>query len=138
MCLEHTAPARRAALLDEAMRDYRESGEMAHVRGSDHLTELLLAGGAEGRYLFTPGLVGALVATCETVRGKRSGYPHLCGGSHPCGKNDDPAVFLRMARAHAAGLPGAKPVSAAYSAPKAGFLIELVRGLGARPAGSPA
>ena len=23
------------------------------------------------------------------VRGKRSGYPHLCGQSHPCGKNDD-------------------------------------------------
>ena len=84
-----------------------------------------MAGGSEGAYLFTPGLVGALCDTCEMVRGKRSGYPHLCGQSHPCGKNDDPATFLRMARDHAT-VPGAKPVSAAYSSPKAGFILELV------------
>ena len=95
---------------------------MGHVRGPDHLLQLLLAGGSEGAYLFTPGLVGALCDTCETVRGKRSGYPHLCGQSHPCGKNDDPAIFLRMAREHAT-VPGAKPVSAAYSSPKVGARV---------------
>ena len=41
------------------------------MRGPEHLLQLLLAGGSEGPYLFTPGLVGALCDTCEMVRGKR-------------------------------------------------------------------
>ena len=101
VCVEQLPPPRRNALLDEAVREHAESAEMGHVRGPEHLLQLLLAGGSEGAYLFTPGLVGALCDTCEMVRGKRSGYPHLCGQSHPCGKNDDPATFLRMARDHA-------------------------------------
>ena len=68
VCLEHAAPPRRAALLNEAVRDYAESGEMGHVRSPEHLLQLLLAGGTDGRYLFTPGLVGALCETCEMVR----------------------------------------------------------------------
>ena len=55
----------------------------------------------------------------------------LCGcwslHASPCGKHDDPNVFLQKARAHARGLPDAKEVSAGYSAPKAGFIIAMVK-----------
>ena len=43
---------------------------------------------------------------------------------HSSGKNDDHSIFLEKARAHAKG--GDTPVSAAYSAPKAGFIVSLV------------
>lgn len=49
---------------------------------------------------------------------------HLCGVTFPCGKHDDPAVFLDKARAHAKG--GKDPVSAGYSASKAKFIVALV------------
>jgi len=44
--------------------------------------------------------------------------------SFPCGKNDDHAVFLQKARAHAK--EGKVPVSAGFSAPKACFIISLI------------
>ena len=50
---------------------------------------------------------------------------HLCGVTFPCGKNDDPAVFLGKARDQAKG--GKTPVSAGYSKDKATFIISLVK-----------
>ena len=47
---------------------------------------------AAGDLTVTPTLTLTLTLTLNPnpkVRGKRSGYPHLCGQSHPCGKNDD-------------------------------------------------
>merc|ERR1712070_873642 len=61
---------------------------------------------------------------CETIKGKKTGYPHLCGVTFPCGKNDDHSVFLDMARVQARG--GNEPVSAGYSKAKADFIISLV------------
>ena len=51
---------------------------------------------------------------------------HLCGVTATCGKNDDPAVFLGFARAHASNKDGARPVSAGYSQAKAGFIISIL------------
>ena len=75
-------------------------------------------------FIFTHELVGMLLQSCEMIKGKLSGYPHLCGKTVPCGKNDDPALFLKKAREHAAG--GDDPVSAGYSAPKASFIVAMV------------
>ena len=143
VCLEAMAEAERALILATALAEYAESGEVDHVRGGDHLVQLLLRGGGQGggcdpsdKVIFTAGLVGALTATCERIKvtkGKNkgkmelSGYPHLCGKSFPCGKHDNPADFLRKAREHANdGDYSGEPVSAGYSAPKASFLVKLV------------
>merc|ERR1740139_926832 len=75
---------------------------------------------------FTSYLVHELVSDCEVIKGKLTGYPHLCGVSFPCGKNDDHAEFLQKARDHAKGGKHTLPVSAGFSAPKATFIISLI------------
>lgn len=69
-------------------------------------------------------MVDELVKDCDVEKGKHIGHPHLCGVSFPCGKNDDHALFLAKARAHAEGT--GKHVSAGYSINKAKYIISLV------------
>jgi 3-methyladenine DNA glycosylase/8-oxoguanine DNA glycosylase len=117
--IEVMTEARRKAVLDEAVAEISASGGRMH--SAEEILSLLLAG-QSNEILFTCGLVNALTKVCE--KGKNRGYPHLCGVTFTCGKNDDPKVFLQKAREHAAG--GDVPVSAGYSANKAGFIVSLV------------
>lgn len=130
VAVEWLQPAKRRAVLDEALSDTRGAGEeYAGVTSGEQLLELLLSARTK-EVLFTVGLMRNLLDSCDTSDKKLNGWPHLCGPTGKCGKNDDPAVFLREARAHAAdaaeGKKAAKPVSAGYSKPKAEQLISIV------------
>ena len=145
VAIERMGADGRASLLDRTVRELIDSGE--DTNGADNLHKLMLTGKHNtSGFLFTPELVAPLIASCEKLKGKQTGYPHLCGehrhtlhmacapllrlrsrglgDSFPCGKNDDHELFLQKARAHAAG--EGEPVSAAYSRAKADFLISLV------------
>jgi len=123
VAIERMGADDRASLLDRTVRELIDSGE--DTNGADNLHKLMLTGKHNtSGFLFTPELVAPLIASCEKIKGKQTGYPHLCGDSFPCGKNDDHELFLQKARAHAAG--EGEPVSAAYSRAKADFLISLV------------
>jgi len=123
VAIERMGAAGRASLLDRTVRELIDSGE--DTNGADDLHKLMLTGKHNtSGFLFTPEIVAPLIASCEKIKGKQTGYPHLCGDSFPCGKNDDHELFLQKARAHAAG--EGEPVSAAYSRAKADFLISLV------------
>ena len=124
VALEQLPLAERERRLATALADMRASKECEDLTSTAQLLELLLAGHS-GELLFTVELLEVLVLTCEKHKGKQTGYPHLCGVSFPCGKNDDHQLFLEKAREHVAG-DGAVPVSAGYSKPKADFLISLV------------
>ena len=146
VCLEMMTEEEREPIVQKALAEYAESG-VTNVRDGDHLIHLLCSGGGYGssaeseEILFTAGLVGALTNQCERIRvnGKMtdSGYPHLCGVTSPCGKRDDPRVFLALARRHAKHLRYGsedkktdeivQPVSAGYSAPKASYIVQLVK-----------
>lgn len=122
--LESMPAAQRKKILDQAIKETHESNEHEHLTSGAVLLQYLLEG-RHNEILMTPGLLGPLCAQCKHIGGKHTGYPHLCGSTVPCGKNDDRSVFLEKARAHAAG--GKLEVSAGYSSIKAEFLILLVR-----------
>jgi len=123
VALEQLPAAQRKQILDKALADMMASGE-CRIRSTDDLLKTLLDGRSKD-ILFTQELVAALIATCEkTKKGKPTGYPHICGVTFPCGKNDDHALFLKKARDHANG--GKEPVSAGYSKSKADFIIGMV------------
>ncbi|CAB9501710.1 DNA-3-methyladenine glycosylase [Seminavis robusta] len=89
----------------------------------DASTTAYLAPFLEGRsrdVVFTHALLRPLVDECKIKQGKRTGWPHLCGPTHPCGMRDDPQVFLNKARENSTG------ISAGYSNTKASFIISLV------------
>lgn len=123
VCIERKTPSQQKKLLQQIFKAVTESGEKSNVESPTHLLELLLAG-RHREVLFSYEMVQALVHDCEKEHGKRTGYPHLCGVTHPCGKNDDHSVFLDKARA--AFHSGGEPVSAGYSRMKADFIISLV------------
>ena len=75
VALERLPAARCASLLAGELVLLRESSACEHVTCAQDLLDLLLAG-SHNDLLFTPGLVGALVATCEVLGGKLTGYPH--------------------------------------------------------------
>jgi 3-methyladenine DNA glycosylase/8-oxoguanine DNA glycosylase len=82
----------------------------------------------EGRHneiRFSHEVMKELVEECEVIEGKRTGYPHICGVTHPCGKHDDPKIFLSKARDQSA--TNGAPVSAGFSRPKAEQIIDLVK-----------
>lgn len=117
VCLEGKSKRDRKKILDTfvAGQDSSMSTEKAIE---------LLEGGRHKEVRLTHDLLRELINECEIDQGKQTGYPHLCGISHPCGKDDDPRVFLTKARNQAKGT-GA-PVSAGFSRPKASFIIAAV------------
>ena len=123
VCLERKPKTSRTKLLKQMYKDVTETGNKDHIRDHDDLLELLLKGEHQS-LSFSPSMLRALIDDCEPT-----GHPHLCGPSHPCGKNDDHALFLEMARqSYDDGDDVAySPVSAGYSMPKASFLISLVQ-----------
>lgn len=123
VCIELMASTRRKQILRQFLTATRESNETEDLKSPEELLQLLLQG-EHKMIVFTVDLLRELAVSCEEIEGKRTGYPHLCGVTFPCGKNDDPRVFLEKARAHAKG--GDVPVSAGFSAPKASFIIALV------------
>ena len=122
VAIEQLEPSARCTLLNRALAEMHAASEMMKLASGEQLLQKLLGGSTE--IPFTPPLLGALVDTCDVLHGKRRGWPHLCGGSQKCGKNDDPADFLRHARAQAAG--EAVEASAGYSYPKADQLIGIL------------
>lgn len=122
VCLEAKPAAARAKLLDKFLRSIKEGGNRSELTSSEMLK--LLLDGEHGWITFTCEMVRELINDCEVLKGKQSGYPHLCGVTHPCGKNDDHSVFLEKARDHIKG--GGNPVSAGFSNAKAGFIVSLV------------
>lgn len=123
VCLENMHPHKRKFILNEAVYEMRSEGGKYENMTAETLLDLLLAGKAGG-IQFNVGLVGALADTCMMSKGERTGYPHLCGETYPCGKNDDHSIFLYKAQQHVSGGEGC--VSAGYSAAKANFLISMV------------
>lgn len=123
VCLESMEADRRDNIMAGFVKDLKDAGVRLGSKSKDQLLDALLRGDHRS-VSFTPGIVGELVQQCEILNGKRSGYPHLCGVTFPCGKNDDPAVFLQKARDHAKG--SKSPVSAGYSNSKASFIVALV------------
>jgi 3-methyladenine DNA glycosylase/8-oxoguanine DNA glycosylase/superfamily II DNA or RNA helicase len=123
VCLEAKPAAARTRLLGKFLRSIKEGGNGRELTSPEMLLELLL-GGKHAYITFTSDMARELVNDCEVLKGKRSGYPHLCGVTHPCGKNDDHSVFLEKARAQTNG--GGNPVSCGFSSAKAGFIISLV------------
>jgi len=118
VCLERKPSKDRNRILGMFVAERGQS-----VSSPDEALSLLI-NGRHDDVKFTHGLVNELVQECEIIKGKRTGYPHLCGVTHPCGKNDDHRVFIQKARGHAAN--GCDPVSAGFSAPKASFIVSLV------------
>ena len=129
VCIERMPKPQRKKLLEEAVKEIHQSDEYPELT-ADVLLERLLDGNFHA-ILLTCGLIKALVQTCDMHKGKRVGWPHLCGVSRKCGKGRNPDQeaenikgFLEAARAHAAG--GPVPVSAGYSNKKASFIISMV------------
>ena len=122
VCIERKPPSVRNRLLNQFLMSIKEGGDSVDLNSPKQLLELLLLG-QHKEFTFTHLMVRELIKECEMIKGKRSGYPHLCGVTFPCGKNDDHSVFLEKARAH---VRGGDPVSTGYSAGKAGFLVALV------------
>ena len=122
-CLERKTPSIRNKLLSGCMWRKRAAGNRDLLNNPPHLLGLLLDG-KHTELTFTHPILRELVNDCEIIKGKRTGYPHICGVTFPCGKNDDHSVFLDKARSHAKG--GTEPVSAGFSNPKASFLVSLV------------
>ena len=125
VCFENMEPTKRARLLNETLERMQEGSDDYDDLSSSELFQMLLEG-QTGRLLFTPLFLELVIEDCLVIKGEQTGYPHLCGISHPCGKNDDHSVFLQKAREHAAG---GKPVSAGYSKPKGDFIVALVNDL---------
>lgn len=127
VCLENRPAKRRNQVLLQLLQDLDESDEECSATTPDEMLQLLL----EGRYdeiKFTHSIVGELVKDCEVEKKKRTGYPHICGVTFPCGKNDDPQLFLDKAREHARlGDKCKEQVSAGFSSPKASFILSLVQ-----------
>jgi len=123
VCLEAKPASVRSKLSDRFLQSIKEGGNKSDLEDSKMLLEHLLAG-EHGYIMFTPEMTRMLINDCEVLSGKRSGYPHLCGVTHPCGKNDDHSVFLEKARAQLN--EGGTPVSAGFSNAKAGFIVSLV------------
>ena len=124
VCLESKEPSTRKKLLGECFLSVKEGGGADDLARPEELLELLLNGRSQ-EIVFTHQMMRELVNDCEIIKGKRTGYPHICGITFPCGKNDDHGLFLQKARAHAAG-GTEEPVSAGFSNAKAGFLVSLV------------
>lgn len=127
VCVENMPKDKRIVFLREALQEVKEGGRHADLTPKK-LLDLLLAG-STGEVVLTVSMVEALVQTCLVVNDQQSGYPHLCGQTFPCGKNDDWGVYLQKARDQVADSTGTKSehVSAGYSKSKADFLIALVR-----------
>ena len=123
VCLELKASSRRNKLLNDLLQSMKAAGRMNDLKGPDDLLQLLLDG-KHKLVTFTHPMLRELIKDCKIIKGKQSGYPHVCGVTYPCGKNDDHSAFLEKARAHAKG--GDEPVSAGFSNAKAGFIISLV------------
>ena len=123
VCIEQKSEAVQNRLLNEFLQSIQEGGNKSNLASPEHLLELLL-GGKHGEISFTHPMVNELIKDCEIIKGKRTGYPHLCGITFPCGKNDDHSIFVEKARAHAKG--SGDPVSAGFSNGKASFIISLV------------
>lgn len=124
VCIEQKKPAVRKLLLKKFFESNREGGHNTNVLSPEDLLDKLITGNHFEIY-FTMEMMQELVKDCEVLKGKQSGYPHLCGNTHPCGKNDDHRVFVAKARASANGM--GPDVSAGFSNAKAGFIIDLVR-----------
>lgn len=123
VCLEQKAPVTRNKMLSSFFKSITEAGDIIELDGPECLLKLLLQG-RHTELTFTHTMLRELVNACEFIKGKRTGYPHICGVTFPCGKNDDHSEFLQKARAHADG--GSEPVSAGFSNSKASFLVSLV------------
>jgi 3-methyladenine DNA glycosylase/8-oxoguanine DNA glycosylase len=124
VCLERMPTKGRRDILGQVVDEIRDGNDTCTLTSADLLESLLRGEG--GDFYFTATLLRPLIDGCEDINGKRSGYPHLCGGKPvKCGKRDDPANFLQKARDFADG-KGVAQVSASYSAPKASFLVALV------------
>ena len=122
-CLEQKSSSVRNRLLNNFLQSIQEGGNKSDLNGPEELLGLLLDG-KHGELTFTHLMVRELVNNCEIIKGKQTGYPHLCGVTFPCGKNDDHSAFLEKARAQARG--SGDPVSAGFSNGKASFIISLV------------
>jgi 3-methyladenine DNA glycosylase/8-oxoguanine DNA glycosylase/superfamily II DNA or RNA helicase len=120
VCLENKPKAIRTKLLKAFFAEVTESGDKYNIRDPDHLLQLLLDGYHQS-LTFTHGMLRHLINDCEPT-----GHPHLCGPSHPCGKNDDHSIFVQKSR-DAYFSKDSEPVSAGFSMPKASFLISMVR-----------
>lgn len=123
VCIEQKSKSVRDRLLNDFLHSIQEGGNKSNLTSPEHLLQLLLDG-KHGELSFTHPMVNELVKDCEIIKGKRTGYPHLCGVTFPCGKNDDHSVFVDKARDHAKG--SGDPVSAGFSNGKASFIISLV------------
>ena len=124
VCLMAKGPSTCKKLLITFLKSIHEAGGYEELKGHEDLLECLLNGESQA-FLFTHGMMRELVNDCEIINGKRSGYPHMCGVTYPCGKNDDHSIFREKARAQASGESN-ETVSAGYSRGKAGFLVSLV------------
>ena len=128
-CLEQKASSLRKKLLYDFFQSMQEAGDKVDLNSPEALLELLVTG-RHKELTFTHEMVRELIKDCETIKGKQTGYPHLCGVTFPCGKNDNQGAFLDKARAHAKG--GNEPVSVGFSNAKAGFIIALVEDFDSR------
>lgn len=124
VCLENMTRKDRDTALHKAVCDMQEAGTHLTLT-TDSLLKGLLSGSTKN-IVFTPDMLKALTETCIIVKGKRTGYPHLCGATYPCGKHDDWGKFLAMAREQGSG-NSAEAVSAGYSISKAEFIVLLVQ-----------
>ncbi|KAL3910134.1 MAG: hypothetical protein SGILL_007812, partial [Bacillariaceae sp.] len=118
VCLESMPTAKR----NEALDDFATAQD-AGISPQEAMTRLI-----EGRHneiRFSHDVMKALVEDCEKLKGKQSGYPHICGVTHPCGKHDDPQIFLSKARDQVFRNDGS--VSAGFSRPKSEQIIDLVK-----------
>lgn len=121
--LEQMEPKARAGILRETVATWKEAKSESYATlNEEKVLTMFLEGNT--RVTFTPQLVGELAKECVVLKGKRSGFPHLCGKTHPCGMHDDHSEFLAKARSHAKG--GDDHVSTGYSIMKAEFIIALV------------
>lgn len=129
VCIEQMEPKKRSRILSTIVMELKESKERQYADlTAQSLMDRLL--GADNKIGFTYTMLHELVGTCLVLGGKQSGYPHLCGITHPCGKHDDPGMFLAKARAHVNydgdAVRDEMTVSAGFSKSKADFLIALV------------
>ena len=94
-CLERKAPSTRNKVLSTLSK--REAGDEVGSDSPEYLLNLLLEG-RHTEFTFTHQMMRELVNDCEIDKGKRTGYPHICGVTFPCGKNVHSAKALLSSR----------------------------------------
>lgn len=123
VCIERMEKQKRHATLNTILQELQEGDQYP-----DLTTEMLLDQLREANHsglVVTMTMMNELIKTCVKHGAKRTGYPHLCGETYPCGKYDDWGIYLEKARdAHTAG--STSHVSVGYSKQKGDFLISLV------------